>query len=98
MNAPDAVDTASSVAVCVFDLNNLRSINNNLGHDKGDEYIRTFAIQLRKAIPAQYFVGRDGGDEFIAIFHNRPTATYKSVFRISVSTLMIIPHCIRRCR
>ena len=70
LNAPDAVDTASSVAVCVFDLNNLRSINNNLGHDKGDEYIRTFAIQLRKAVPAQYFVGRDGGDEFIAIFHN----------------------------
>ena len=25
-------------ALCVFDLNNLRRINNNLGHDKGDEY------------------------------------------------------------
>lgn len=70
LNAPEPVDTASSVAVCVFDLNNLRSINNNLGHDKGDEYIRTFAIQLRKAIPEQHFVGRDGGDEFISVFRN----------------------------
>lgn len=54
-------------AVCVFDLNNLRTINNSLGHDKGDEYIRSFAVQLRKAVPEEYFVGRNGGDEFLAI-------------------------------
>ena len=70
LNTPEPINAASSVAVCVFDLNNLRSINNNLGHDKGDEYIRTFAVQLRKAMPAQHFVGRDGGDEFIAIFRD----------------------------
>ena len=63
---PPALD--AQVSVCVFDLNNLRTINNNLGHDKGDEYIRTFAIQLRKAVPQEWFVGRDGGDEFIAVF------------------------------
>ena len=56
-----------AVAVCVFDLNNLRIINNNLGHEKGDEYIRSFALQLRAAMPEQYFVGRDGGDEFLAV-------------------------------
>ncbi len=49
------------------DLNNLRTINNSLGHDKGDEYIRSFAVQLRKAVPEEYFVGRNGGDEFLAI-------------------------------
>lgn len=56
-------------AVCVFDLNNLRTINNNLGHEKGDEYIRSFAVELRKVVPAEYFTGRDGGDEFITVFH-----------------------------
>ena len=55
------------VAMCVFDMNNLRTINNTLGHDKGDEYIRSFAIQLRKAVPDEFFAGRDGGDEFIAV-------------------------------
>ena len=54
-------------ALCVFDLNNLRRINNNLGHDKGDEYIRSFAVQLRGAVPPEQFVGRDGGDEFLVI-------------------------------
>lgn len=58
-----------NTALCVFDLNNLRTVNNNLGHDKGDEYIRSFAEQLRLAVPSQHFVGRDGGDEFIAILY-----------------------------
>lgn len=43
--------------MCVFDLNNLRTINNNLGHDKGDEYIRSFAIQLREAVPEEFLQG-----------------------------------------
>ena len=51
----------------MFDLNNLRMINNNLGHDKGDAYIRSFAGQLREAMPEDAFVGRDGGDEFLAV-------------------------------
>lgn len=61
------LEDGETVAVCVFDLNNLRIINNNLGHGKGDEYIRSFAVQLRGAMPAEHFVGRDGGDEFLAV-------------------------------
>lgn len=66
---PEPVPLDGLTAVCVFDLNNLRTINNNLGHEKGDEYIRSFAVELRKVVPAEYFTGRDGGDEFIAVFH-----------------------------
>ena len=36
----------------------------------GDEYIRRFAVLLRGAVPEEHFVGRDGGDEFIAIAHD----------------------------
>ena len=55
------------LAVCSFDLNNLRTINNNCGHEKGDEYIRAFAQLLRKVVPESCFVGRNGGDEFLAV-------------------------------
>lgn len=55
------------VCVCSFDLNNLRRINNSMGHEMGDEYIRRFARLLRQSIPEEHFVGRDGGDEFLAI-------------------------------
>ena len=67
LNETEPIPVNELVAMCVFDLNNLRTINNNLGHDKGDEYIRSFAIQLREAVPEEFFAGRDGGDEFIAI-------------------------------
>ena len=58
------------VALCVFDLNNLRVINNSLGHEKGDAYIRNFAQLLYEIVPKEYFVGRNGGDEFIVLFYD----------------------------
>lgn len=39
------------VGVCSFDLNDLRRINNSMGHEAGDAYIRSFAQQLRLAMP-----------------------------------------------
>lgn len=55
-------------AICVFDLNNLRIINNQQGHERGDLYINSFAKCLRKGVDVNQFVGRYGGDEFIAFF------------------------------
>lgn len=83
LSDPTPLGEEESTAVCVFDLNNLRIINNNLGHDKGDEYIRSFAEQLRLAVYPENFVGRDGGDEFIAIFqktdHSKMRETLKKI-------------------
>ena len=59
----------ADVGVCSFDLNNLRRINNSMGHEAGDAYIRRFAVCLRAAMPAEHFVGRNGGDEFLAVTH-----------------------------
>ena len=61
------VSAEAPVAVCVFDLNNLHTVNNNFGHEKGDEYIRSFAQQLGCVASETCFVGRDGGDEFLAV-------------------------------
>ena len=65
LSAPEMI--TMPVGVCSFDLNNLRRINNSMGHEKGDAYIRIFAELVREAVPVHYFVGRAGGDEFIAI-------------------------------
>ncbi len=51
----------------MFDLNNLKCANDTYGHAVGDQLITNFARLLRNAIPAKDFVGRYGGDEFIAI-------------------------------
>ena len=54
-------------AVFMFDLNGLKQVNDTMGHDTGDAMIFQFADILRKNLPARAFVGRYGGDEFIAI-------------------------------
>ena len=79
LDDPHPLDSSASVALCVFDLNNLRTINNNLGHNMGDLYIRSFAVELRKALPAEYFAGRDGGDEFLAILKDVDHSRVKAV-------------------
>ena len=46
----------------MFDLNNLKKINDAMGHQAGDDMIKGFAHLLRKATPPSDFVGRYGGD------------------------------------
>ena len=57
-------------AVCFFDCNDLKVINDKYGHDKGDLYLKGAC-----AIICQVFshspVFRIGGDEFAAILRNR---------------------------
>ena len=57
-------------ACIVFDLNNLKLINDTMGHSAGDQLIVNFAVLLRSVLPEKDYVGRYGGDEFMAIIHN----------------------------
>lgn len=74
LSQPGPIGPESPLAVFVFDLNNLRNINNNLGHEKGDEYIRSFALQLAKVQSPLCFTGRYGGDEFLAVLRGADAA------------------------
>ena len=58
------------IGCIVFDLNNLKFANDTLGHSVGDQLILNFARLLRNAVPAPHFVGRYGGDEFMAVIYN----------------------------
>ena len=56
-----------SLAMVLFDLNNLKLINDSLGHLAGDQLIRSFAFLLKESMPATAKLYRYGGDEF-AVF------------------------------
>lgn len=58
------------IACMVFDLNNLKIANDTLGHSVGDQLILSFARLLRNAVPSSNFVGRYGGDEFMAVIYD----------------------------
>jgi diguanylate cyclase (GGDEF)-like protein len=58
---------ACKVATLFIDLDGLKALNDTLGHDRADDMIREVAERLRPALRADDFVGRFGGDEFVAI-------------------------------
>ena len=53
------------VAVCLFDLDELKKVNDTCGHDAGDRLIQSFADLLRRKTRARDILCRYGGDEFI---------------------------------
>ena len=56
-----------NVCIVMFGLNGLKSVNDRQGHIAGDELIKGFADILRNSVREQDFVGRYGGDEFVAV-------------------------------
>ena len=84
------LEVEQNMAICVFDLNNLRIINNQQGHERGDLYIHSFAKSLRKGVDENQFVGRYGGDEFIAIFKD---VTREDVKRNLENIKRVCDHC-----
>ena len=59
-----------NIGVMMFDLNNLKYVNDTYGHEKGDEFIQTFTYCLTHILDSNSFLARYGGDEFILIQQN----------------------------
>lgn len=58
---------AGRIAALLFiDLNGMKRINDELGHDAGDDALQDAAAVINQALPRDSIVGRLGGDEFVA--------------------------------
>lgn len=55
------------LAVCLFDLDDFKLVNDTYGHEAGDRMIQTFADLLRRQTRAEDVQCRYGGDEFLVI-------------------------------
>lgn len=69
-NFEDIINNNIEFNLVVFDLNNLKYVNDNYGHVVGDEYIKIFAKELSKQIDSSDILVRYGGDEFVGVFFN----------------------------
>lgn len=70
MERIDKCTEDKKLAVFMFDMNDLKQTNDLLGHQWGDRIIASFAAILKSAAAERGFVGRFGGDEFIAFFES----------------------------
>ena len=63
-------------SVFIFDLDNLKRVNDSHGHEAGDELLKHFVLTLRGGLRPADQLYRWGGDEFLLLL---PGATYASV-------------------
>ena len=64
------LDSKISATLCYCDLDHLKYVNDNYGHDKGDTYICDFVAILKSNIREDDIIARLGGDEFCILFKN----------------------------
>jgi diguanylate cyclase (GGDEF)-like protein len=60
-------DQKKTFCIMMFDVNGFKQINDTLGHLAGDQVLKQFATELKSAFRPTDFIGRWGGDEFVAV-------------------------------
>lgn len=62
-----ASDSGWPLSLVFVDLDHFKNVNDNYGHQVGDEILRQAARHLEQAVRGSEFVARYGGDEFVVI-------------------------------
>lgn len=63
-------DSNENMGVLLLDINDFSSINDNLGYDVGDIFLKRMAKRLKTHLGNKGFVSKFGGDEFIILVYN----------------------------
>jgi len=65
--AEQASARGKPLALMILDIDYFKSINDNYGHDVGDDVLREFAVRIRESIRGIDLACRYGGEEFVIV-------------------------------
>jgi len=82
-------------ALCFLDLDDFKNINDNMGHDAGDELLIALARRLEEALGDFGTVYRLGGDEYAMIINNAETKLEVETITKKIQRTVIRPIEIR---
>ena len=71
----------------ILDFDNFKHVNDNYGHQIGDEVLKAFALILERAFRTKDLIGRVGGDEFMVFMPDMPKEHLKRSEEISAEIL-----------
>jgi diguanylate cyclase (GGDEF)-like protein len=80
------------LAVLFMDVDQFKRINDSLGHQVGDELLRSVAEQLRRCVRSSDTVSRQGGDEFVILLSEIDEATHAIVSVRKILAAIAEPH------
>jgi two-component system cell cycle response regulator len=63
----EAAARGKPLTLLILDIDYFKSINDNYGHDAGDDVLREFATRVRKSIRGIDLAARYGGEEFVIV-------------------------------
>lgn len=65
-------DATKQHVLYMIDIDNFKSLNDTLGHQAGDEFLKALAVVVKKCFRESDIIGRIGGDEFFVFMQNVP--------------------------
>jgi len=71
--------TKRTLLFCFFDVDSLKVINDNFGHNTGDEALKSATGILKKIFRGSDIISRWGGDEFMVMMINAECTDLKSI-------------------
>ncbi|MBI9012523.1 MAG: GGDEF domain-containing protein [Clostridiales bacterium] len=71
------------ISVVLIDIDEFKAVNDNYGHNEGDELLIKFTSLVKASVRSTDMVARIGGDEFVIIFESiSPQSGVKAINRI----------------
>ena len=75
----ELAEQGKNVTILVFDVNNLKTINDTEGHEAGDKYLKNTADIIHDNLHGMAPLYRIGGDEYTVVFADRSESEIEGV-------------------